>query len=159
MAMLNGEKRSLFGTALINAHKLEEQQNWIGTCCEPNLPGIEDLWDFKKVFVYPAPLKNEILLTHRPVISWNVPKYIDLREKTSVNAIRHKYVTWRYDSLIQNTILFSMYRKLVKNNIIEMAKPSAFHGHLMESMEDCIGSVCHDKFLQDKGLKKQFLFK
>ena len=29
-----GEKVS-FGTALINAHKLEEEQNWIGTCCEP----------------------------------------------------------------------------------------------------------------------------
>ncbi len=147
-----------FGTALINAHKLGEDQNWIGTCCESDLPGIEKLWNFEKVFVYPAPLKTEILLTYRPVISWNVPEYKDLRIKTSVNAIRHKYVTWRYDSLIQNTILFSMYKKLIAKNLLEKAKPSSFEGHLMEILESNIDIICHEKYLQDKGLKKQFTF-
>jgi hypothetical protein len=148
-----------FGTALINAHKLEEEQNWIGTCCESDLPGIENLWDFEKVFCYPTPLKTERLLTYRPVISWNVPKYRDLRNKTSVNAIRHKYVTWRYDSLIQNTILFSMYKNLIVNNVLEKAKPSSFGGHLMEILEFYIDDICHEKYLQDKGLKKQFIFR
>ena len=153
-------KEISFGTAIVNAHKLEEGQSWIGTCCEENLPRIEEAWDdFEKIFCYPVPMKHGGLLTYLPAISWDVPEYADLREKTSVTAIRHKYVDWRYDSIIQNTMLFSLYRKLVLRNVIEGVTPSKFPGELMMFLEFYIDEVCHDKHLQDHGLKKTFQFK
>lgn len=145
-----------FGTALVNAHRLEEDQAWIGTCCEHDLPGLDDLWSFKKVFVYPAPMKSEKLLTHRPVISWDVPSYEDLRTKTSLNAMRNKYVDWKYSMIIQNTILYSIYNKAVDYEVIPAKKPDKFPGELMYILEFCIDDVFHDRYLERHGYKKSF---
>ena len=151
-----GDKIS-FGTAIIKAHKLEADQEWIGTCCEPDLPGLDELWDFKRVFVYPAPMKNEKLLTHRPVIAWHVPTYVELRNKTSECAIRHINVDWKYDTMIRNTMLFSFCQKLINANFLTGTKPNAFPGKPMAIIESCVDWVCHDKLLEQGGWKKQFV--
>lgn len=146
-----------FGTAIINAHKLEADQEWIGTCCEPDLPGLDELWDFESVFVYPAPMKNEKLLTHRPVVAWHVPTYAELRSKTSECAIRHINVDWKYDTMIRNAMLFSFYQKIIKCNVLSGAKPSAFPGTTMEQLEFCIDWICEDKRSEQMGWKKQLV--
>jgi len=51
-----------------------------------------------------------------------------------------------------------MYKNLIVNNVLETAKPSSFGGYLMEILEFYIDDICHEKYLQDKGLKKQFIF-
>lgn len=150
-----GDKIS-FGTAIIKAHKLETDQEWIGTCCEPDLPGLDELWDFQRVFCYPAPMKNEKLLTHRPVIAWHVPTYAELRNKTSECAIRHINVDWKYDTMIRNTMLFSFCQKLINGNVLG-AKPNAFPSKPMEILEFCVDLVCEDKLLEQGGWEKQFV--
>jgi hypothetical protein len=114
-----------FGKAIVNAYNLANDQDWIGTCCEHNLPRIEDLWDFGRVFVYPAPMKSEKKLIFRPVISWDVPEYRDLRDKTVIKGLAIGDMDWKYASRIQHTVMFSLYRKGVLNGLIT-AKPSAF---------------------------------
>jgi len=151
-----GDKVS-FGTAIIKAHKLEADQEWIGTCCESDLPGLDELWDFERVFVYPAPMKNEKLLTHRPVIAWHVPEYAELRNKTSECAIRHINVDWKYDLMIRNTMLFSFCQKLINGVVLTGAKPNAFPGKPMEILEFCVDRICEDKRLEQGGWKKQFV--
>jgi len=146
-----------FGTAIIKAHKLEADQEWIGTCCEPDLPGLDELWDFKRVFCYPAPMKNEKLLTYRPVIAWDVPTYIELRNKTSECAIRHVNIDWKYDAMIKNTMLFSFYQKLIRDRVLPGDKPNVFRGKPMEIIEFCVDWVCDDKRLELGGWKKQFV--
>jgi len=41
------DKEITFGKAIVNAYNLENDQDWIGTCCEHDLPRIDELWDFQ----------------------------------------------------------------------------------------------------------------
>jgi hypothetical protein len=46
------------GKAIVESYNLANSQNWIGTSCRSDIPFFEDIWDFDKILVYPAPLKN-----------------------------------------------------------------------------------------------------
>ena len=52
------DKEITFGKAIVNAYNLENDQDWIGTCCEHDLPRIDELWDFHRVFGFFAVLSG-----------------------------------------------------------------------------------------------------
>ena len=135
------EMNLAYGNAVSDAYTLAENQDWIGTCCEPHLPTVDCLWDFDLVFVYPAPMKGGTVL-FRPVVSWKVPDYEDLRRTTTEFGLTKKGETmnWKYANRIQNTIIFSLYLKGVKAGLIK-AKPKSFPGdspmwHIYKHIDD-----------------------
>jgi len=133
------DKEITFGKAIVNAYNLENDQDWIGTCCEHDLPRIDELWDFHRVFVYPAPMKSEKKLMFRPVISWNVPEYRELRDKTAKKeGLAIGDMDWKYAYRIQHTMMFSLYLKGVLNKTIQ-ARPSKFPPDLpIEHIDSCV---------------------
>jgi hypothetical protein len=133
------DKEITFGKAIVNAYNLENDQDWIGTCCEHDLPRIDELWDFHRVFVYPAPMKSEKKLMFRPVISWNVPEYRELRDKTAKKeGLAIGDMDWKYAYRIQHTMMFSLYLKGVLNKTIQ-ARPSKFPPDIpIEHIDSCV---------------------
>ncbi len=61
-----------YGRAIIEAHKLESRQNWIGVCCQAGLPHIRDLWGLNSIVCYVPPMKSGPMRAH-PAIAWSIP--------------------------------------------------------------------------------------
>lgn len=143
-AQIDNKSNMVYGKAAAQAFELAENQEWIGTCCAenpkdscetnedeqaPKLPHISELWSFDLIFVYPVPMKAGKVL-FRPVVSWNVPSYIDFRMGTvEKGLVSEKNMDWKYANKVQNTIVFSQYLNIVKCGLV-VAKPEAFRGDL-----------------------------
>lgn len=109
------------GKAIVESYNLANSQNWIGTSCRSDIPFLEDIYDFDKIFVYPAPLKNGELIM-LPVVSWNVPPIEKLELLIGLKGLVPQNGNWEWKkmNIVQNTILFSLYLKQTK--FIKMAK-------------------------------------
>jgi hypothetical protein len=153
-AVLDKEKDLAYGDGLVKAYDLADRSDWIGTCCEHDLPQVQCLWDFDLIFVYPVPMKDEIV-TFVPAVSWNVPDYIELRRKTEKffpASGSQSFTDWKYSNRIQNTIIFSLYLRMVKFGLIK-AEPSAFPGHPpIYHIYESINEICHDIHFRKHGL-------
>lgn len=141
--VLDQENDLVYGDGVVNAYNLAESQDWIGTCCESYLPGVDCLWDFDLVFVYPAPMKNGKII-FCPVVSWSVPEYVELRNYTVKSYKKGDNMDWIYANRIQHTIMFDLFLKGVKHGVIT-AKPQTFPGDLpMWHVCEIIDEVCSD---------------
>ncbi len=119
-----------FGKAIVEAYNHANNQNWIGTACEPSLvkhidSKNDELWDLDKVVMYMAPLKSGIV-RQMPVISWNLPpsdvaRYT-LADRLVVQTLGKGLcrsgdnVKWSNEIKIQNTLIFLIYIKILKNS-------------------------------------------
>lgn len=110
------------GKALLTAHKLAEKQDWIGTSCDNDINIPENHYSFDKILVYPAPMKDEYLKMY-DVVSWDVPSMHELGELTGLGGLTKEKEGWKWDvrKKVQNTVIFSLYLKLVKAGFIKQA--------------------------------------
>ncbi len=123
-----------FGKAIVNAYNHANNQNWIGTACEPNLISHidskkEDLWDLERVVMYDVPMKSGIVKM-MPVISWNLPPsdvaQYTLADRLVVQTLGKGLcktgdnVKWSNEIKIQNTLIFLIYLKILKNSQARM---------------------------------------
>lgn len=117
-----------YGEAVVKAHSLEQQQDWIGVSCANKLPHIESFWGIDGVICYPAPVK-EGLIQLRPVVDWEVPKFDTLCKMTLGNGLTkdHELLTWSWGAKITRTIEFGIYRKIL---IRYQIPAKEFHGWL-----------------------------
>lgn len=128
-----GEKIS-FGKAIVDAYNLANNQNWIGTACHPALVSHidskkEELWDLERVVMYSAPMKNGIVRS-MPAISWNLPHndvtHYTLADRLVVQTLSKGLcktgdnVKWSNEIKIQNTLIFLIYLKILKNSQAKM---------------------------------------
>ena len=123
-----------YGKAVIEAHQLESEQNWIGISCAASVGLISNCWGYDSLICYPIPLKNSQVRLGA-VVSWNVPNYEKLTSLALKKGLTkpHEAIYWPRLNRIDNTIAFSMYKKIL---IYEKEDPSIFHGFSpMESIE------------------------
>ncbi len=116
----------VYGKAVISAHKLEIEQNWIGITCDNNITNVEQLWNFNKLICYSAPKKKSAIQLH-PVIDWDIPKIEDLTSLISKRGLTKNGETmnWEWLEKINNTIIFKLYKEYIKNNNLS---PERYHG-------------------------------
>ena len=126
----------IFGKAVIDAHELEKNQNWIGIIVNDNLSND----DFRKLglICYPAPMSKDKLIKLYPVISWDVPKFSILSSLLSSNGLGGtpgigKSYKWDWGEKLSNTIMFGIYLDILKTN---SGDPNKFYGHLPIEMLD-----------------------
>ena len=112
-----------FGKSLLAAHNLAENQDWIGTSCCNNFHISKSIYNFEKLLVYPAPMKDGALRMH-PVVSWNVPSIHELENLTGLGGLVKEGDGWKWEVMkkVQNTVLFSLYLKLVKAGFIKQGQ-------------------------------------
>jgi len=117
-----------YGQAVIEAYKLEADQNWIGVACQGNLPHVAKLWGYDELVVYAVPRKKSPVQT-QPVVSWPIPtteRLFELFHKS--NSIRDgEFVSWEVGEKLDRTIQFRTYLHLLKRTQADAAK---FHGGL-----------------------------
>lgn len=150
--VLDNRKSLAYGKAAADAYTLAEKQDWIGTCCDQNLPLVDSLWDFDLVFVYPAPMKGGSVI-YCPVVSWDIPSYSDLRRRTTRFGLTDEKedMSWKYANCIQNTMMLKWYLNGAKKGIIK-AKPRSFPGDLpMKHIDDLVSELLFDANLRSHG--------
>ena len=99
-----------YGKPVIEAHRLEGSQDWIGISCSSKLPRIDCFWGWNSVVVYPVPRKSgRIKLS--PVVVWEIPGIDTLVSKTTTEGLYKKgdLLTWEWQSKLMQTVLFSQY--------------------------------------------------
>jgi hypothetical protein len=118
----------VYGKAVIDAHELESQQNWIGISCAIGLPHIESMWGFDKLICYTAPKKAGHICIH-PVVSWDVPNYEQLQASTLKFGLSKagEMLSWPWADKIQHTIAFSIYKRIISSSNCD---PSKFHNSM-----------------------------
>lgn len=121
------EKDIIYGKAVIEAHELEQKQNWIGIildnkiiCHIPNL-----------TICYPVPMKSQEKIILYKAISWNVPHFEKLAGLLSANGLggtpgKGKILDWSWGDKIGNTITFGIYLDALKQKKLDGKE---FWGH------------------------------
>jgi len=124
----------IYGRAVIEAHRLETRQNWIGVACQGGLPHVKTLWGVDQVVCYLPPMKQG-LMKAMPAISWKIPDSKRLTELVmSSNTIRDgDFLTWEIGEKISNTLLFRSYLLILAKESLD---PSLFHGPLPSQVLD-----------------------
>lgn len=102
----------VYGKAVISAHELELNQDWVGISC---IEGIAIPKDCENLICYALPLKKGANRMGAAV-TWNVPSYEDLVCYLSSGGLANSDEVLNADwfTRIEKTILFSMYMKLSK---------------------------------------------
>ena len=99
-----------YGKAVIEAHRLETAQDWIGVACVPKLPYLKRLWDWGRVVVYPVPMKSGAIRIH-PAVAWTVPATDELCRQTLVDGlfVAGDLIPWEWQRKISHTAAFGRY--------------------------------------------------
>jgi len=111
-----------YGKAVIKAHQLESKQNWIGVICDNNIPNI-DTYSGTLLTCYPPPLKNSNFELYY-VVNWDVPEFsklIGLMVREGLTKTGEQISCDILDK-INNTVEFSLYRKLINKHEISASK-------------------------------------
>jgi hypothetical protein len=128
-AIVHGEYnwgRLTYGKAVIAAHELETNQNWIGVSCEEGLPHMDDHWGFESLLAYPTPQKNGPIMI-RPVVDWDIPSTKELTSFLCRGGLTRagEIIPWTLGEKLNNTMLFSIYKALIRKN---HGSANKFHG-------------------------------
>lgn len=142
-AIVHGEftwGKLTYGPAVIDAHRLEQAQNWIGITCAVELPGLDELWSVDRVVCYSPPLKHGLIKGH-PVVSWSIPIFDQLVQRATAGGLTQKgeKLTWDWGEKINNTVLFQLYQQRLHKN---KESPARFHGRLpVEPISAALGNT------------------
>lgn len=117
-----------YGRAVISAHELEQNQNWIGIACAPDIPHLDQHWGLDKLICYPPPLKKGAIRL-QPVVSWAVPSYEQLIRLMMSGGLtrQNDLVGWEIGEKLTNTVMFQLYQDILQSN---GSAPSQFYGSL-----------------------------
>lgn len=116
-----------YGPAIVRAHRLCEGQKWVGISCEPSVPHVSVLWSRAEGLVaYAVPMKVGNISV-RPAVVWTIPKASDLTKFLTDKGLTRQGqpMDWRWGEIVQNTILYGLYLKLLP----EKAHVDGFHGY------------------------------
>ena len=99
-----------YGKVVVEAHRLETDQDWIGVACVPKLPHFKGLWDWGRVVVYPVPMKSGTIRLH-PAVAWTVPATDELCRQTLGEGLfaAGDLIPWEWQRKISHTAAFGRY--------------------------------------------------
>lgn len=125
----------VYGNAVICAHRLEQQQDWIGVMLD-----CADISDSEHVEMdlihYAVPMASAVIKTY-PALRWNIPQYDLLAKYSTGGGLTNigEALDWRWGGKIQNTVIFNLYIKFIRQN---GHSPHLFRGnhniHWIDSM-------------------------
>lgn len=117
----------VYGNAVIRAHILEQQQQWIGVMIDDSSDSLtlQNYIDMHLI-CYPVPMHSADVRLY-PAIHWKIPQYEDLSTYSTTGGLTYigETLNWRWGTKIQNTILFNLYAKFIQDNKIP---PNIFKG-------------------------------
>ena len=104
-----------YGPAVLEAHRLETAQEWIGIACAATMPHIEEMWDWERVAVYPVPFKSGPIRLH-PAVAWNVPSVRLLTKQTTSEGLYAEgdLLSWDWQRKVIHTFIFGQYLRSAK---------------------------------------------
>jgi len=106
-----------YGKAVVKAHMLESCQNWIGIVCDSGIMPSKEHFRHGFLIKYPAPMKDgkyRLL----PVVDWGIPPASELKKILGNGGLAREgeFYSWKSEEKFNNTIQFSMYKQIAKEN-------------------------------------------
>jgi hypothetical protein len=123
-----------YGQAVIEAHRLEQTQDWIGFACSADLPHVDDVWGLDSAICYPVP-KRQGHIQLAPAVAWDVPRFQHLASVLSGGGLakRDEILSWEWGAKLSKTVEFGVYRRLLKKEGLDA---KVFRGWLpMQAIE------------------------
>ena len=98
-----------FGEAVIEAHRVEQESDWIGIACSKTCCHTQSLASWDLLVTYPVPRKHgQVELTS--VVAWPVPAVSKLIKNTTSGVPVDSPTRWHYHhTKTVNTLLFGKY--------------------------------------------------
>jgi hypothetical protein len=124
----------IYGGAVVDAHQLEAEQDWIGVGCHPVLPHVDDFWGLDKLVCFPVPMKRGPIQL-RPAVAWDVPPYSELSRLAIGRGLTSEgtRLDWDWATKITNTLMFRLYRRAITD--VELLKQRSKSGrHFMGNL-------------------------
>lgn len=100
----------IYGDAVIKAHNLEINQQWVGITLEIDVPKPQSCFDEKLIIVYRPPLKSGKTVAMASVV-WGIPtsdNLLNLSGKKGLAKVGQPLM-WHTSQKIINTILYRIY--------------------------------------------------
>ena len=134
-----------YGEAVIEGHRIERALDWIGIACGPDLPGIDQMWDWDRVVVYPVPKKSGIVRLY-PAVAWKVPETDELLRGSIGQGLiaEGDSIPWETISKLERTIQFRIYLRLGK---LSGWDPQHYKGFFPMHIIDAVSALPHPEML------------
>jgi hypothetical protein len=103
----------VFGPAIVEAYRLETDQDWMGVTCSPSIPHKSSCDDL--LVTYPVPMKSGPVQL-RPALRWSVPRSYEISAKTVRGGLTSTgdLMQHSWSRKMINTALFGAYVRLVR---------------------------------------------
>lgn len=117
----------VYGNAVIRAHYLEQQQDWIGVMIDSDDHINEQDHITMDLIHYAVPMASMEIRTY-PALNWNIPQYELLSKYSTGGGLTYvgEILGWKWGAKMQNTVLFNLYTKFIRDNA---APPHLFRGN------------------------------
>ena len=98
-----------FGRAVVEAHRIEQESDWIGISCTSKCPRVDSLFSWDLVVTYPVPKKiGPVQLV--PAVAWTIPSANKLNDNTLLGLKVGECIRWdSQQTKVVNTLLFAKY--------------------------------------------------
>ena len=126
-----------YGKAVIEGHRLEQRQQWIGIACQAKLPHVAKMWSPARLVCYPAPLSTGKIML-QPVVVWEIPKFSVLTKALTGKGLTREgeQLEWEWAHKLSNTIQFRLYLALIRKGGV---RGDVFHGmHPLEIVDESL---------------------
>lgn len=100
---INWNKEVTFGQGIVEAYKLENNQNWMGVVLQPEINPADSLWSWAELVCYPAPMKTGVIRNF-PVVAWDVPMFDDFVKAFTSEGLTSEgeQLTWDWGNKVQS---------------------------------------------------------
>lgn len=117
----------IYGKAVIEAHTIEIEQNWIGITCSLKVPDIGTYYNQDLLVCYPPCFKSGKFIL-MPVVNWDPPKGADLFKKIVTKGLMQEgeQIESKIVQVIDNTNTFRLYKHNILN--VRHLKTNKYHG-------------------------------
>jgi|688.fasta_scaffold83226_4 hypothetical protein len=117
----------IYGKAVIDAHYIEIEQNWIGITCSSKVLDIQTYYGQGLVICYPPCFKSG-KFTLMPVVNWDPPRGDDLFKKIVTKGLMKEgeQIESKIVQMVDNTNTFRLYKHNILN--VRKLKTDQYHG-------------------------------
>lgn len=124
-----------FGPAVIAAHQIEQESDWIGITCAKECPHVEAFYSWDLLVVYAVPRRTGIV-SLSSVVAWPVPTGPILDKHTLLGVPTGDPIRWESQhTKVLNTMIFGKYLRYGRKrnhapHEFSYVSPSRFLDHL-----------------------------
>lgn len=125
----------IYGKAIIEGHRLESEQNWLGITCSLTVPDLANYYADGLLICYPPNLKSG-KIGLMAVVNWEPPKGSELLKRLIADGLLKEgdLIDRKVQTAVDNTNIFRLYKLNMKQRGINTL--DKYYGHFYTNFLD-----------------------